>query len=142
MRSLPLILLALVAFSVAGCGRAKMPPIKDVEVLRKDCLTLYQEFSRLEIPTNDPHFNYQTSLGIREIPQGQWSGSIKDLNPYMVCIYGDGVQIWVVTAKQKNGEAYHVSSRPELLPPAFTVSNHFVFEGTDFKGVYLVKQKI
>jgi hypothetical protein len=138
-------LFAILAFSLSGCSRHPMPPIKDAEALRKDCLALYQEYLNYQVPTNAPNFDYQNGLGFKEIPREKWGSSILELNPYMVCIYQDGVQIWIELSKRGNlgyGQAYHVSSNPDLPPPSFTTSNHFVFKPASYNGIYIVEQQL
>ena len=100
---------------------------------------LYQQFPVDKTPTNAPDFDHLHALGIRRIPTDRWTPSIASLNPYFVCSYDGGVQVWIDLGKE--GEAYYVHVDSNAPLPAYNQSNRFVFQKTTWAEIYKLTQK-
>ena len=129
---------------LVSCSRHVLPPIKDAELLRKDCALLLEQFPVSELSTNVPEYWWQHSLGFHKIPEANWPPSISALHPYLVCSYQGGLQMWIVNLPIKEqGElwqGYFVVVKPEQPPPPQAATNYFVFQQTDKAGILLLKQ--
>jgi hypothetical protein len=130
---------------LASCAHHELPPIKDSKALHQDCAILYEQFSVIRLSTNNPDYDYQSSLGIRKIPSEKWPASIRELHPYLVCSYQGGIQMWIFSPPSfKDGgkywNGYYVVVKPELPPPPQATTNHFAFQQTDKAGILLLKQ--
>ena len=135
------LLLALVfCLLQISCGKKQLPSITDPKALQQDCSMLCVEFPTDKTPTNAPDFDYQHGLGIRKIPKNQWPASIAALRPYMVCSYQQGIQIWILIGCSDGG-AYYVPADSTSPLPDYRAANGFIFEKTEWEGIFSVKQK-
>jgi len=130
---------------LVSCNRHHPPPIQNVEILRKDCAVLFQQFPVDETPTNTADYDYQHGFGIRKIPKQKWPDSVLALHPYLVCSYQGGIQIWIdwsirFEEEGKFWNGYYVVVDSAIPPPPQAVSNHFVFRNTGKDGILLLKQ--
>jgi hypothetical protein len=134
-----ILFLALLMLPIS-CGRKELPRITNPTGLQQDCSTLCAEFPADKTPTNAPDFDYQHRLGIRKIPSDKWPATVAALRPYMVCCYQDGIQIWIDMGN-RGAEAYYVPAASTSSLPIFTAANRFVFEKTEWEGIFTVNQK-
>jgi len=142
VRLLPFALIPPLCWLLVSCSRHQLPPIKDAELLRKDCALLFEQFPVSELSTNVPDYEYQHSLGFRKIPQDKWPSSIAALHPYLVCSYQGGIQMWIAGVEEgKIWHGYYIDVKPEVPPPPQAASNHFVFQQTYKARIFLLKQK-
>jgi hypothetical protein len=140
-----ILLIALSSVCLISCGQ-KRPQITDAVALRQDCSILCQKFPVDKTPTNVPHFERQHELGIREIPENNWSRSIAALHPYLVCTYDAGVQIWIRWGRQRGNTmyyyAYYIPMNSDTPPPGHNATNRFVFEKIEWEGIYRLTAKL
>jgi len=144
VRLLPFALIPPLCWLLVSCSRHQLPPIKDAELLRKDCALLFEQFPVSKLSTNVPDYEYQHSIGFRKIPQDKWSSSIAALHPYLVCSYQGGIQMWIaelpIKEQGKLWQGYFIVVKPEEPPPPQAATNQFVFQQTEKAGILLLKQ--
>src|SRR5258708_4774725 len=121
MRFLPAILILPFCLLLVSCAKQSLPPIKDAEVLRKECSALFQKLPTEEIPTNASPYTYISKF--HEIPKEQWPPSVAALNPIHVSKNNGG--IWIVLKSKagvlENGHifmGYYVLVIPNKMPPS------------------------
>jgi hypothetical protein len=129
---------------LTGCDRQPLPPIHDVTRLHRDCQQLFEQFPFSQLSTNDADYDYQFSLGFREIPKTRWPASVAALKPYLVCTYQGGIQLWIIglppSEQGKFWTSYYVVVKPEMPAPPQATTNYFVFLPSQYDGVQLLKQ--
>ena len=132
------------SLALVSCAHHELPPVKNAEALRNDCAILFQQFPVSELSTNVPDYDYQHSLGFREILKTNWPPSISALHPYLVCSYQGGIQMWIAAFPMKEQgkywNGYYVVVKPDEPIPPQAATNHFVFKRTGLDGILLVKQ--
>ena len=109
------LLLLAASLTLVSCGkRPQLPPLKDGQSLRQDCIGLMQQFS--EGP----------------IPKGDWPASVKSLKPIAVTRERDHVRILLKQERGKFAGGYEVFENTQLSPPTQGVW----VQKTQFKGIY------
>lgn len=111
-------LVLLFSLFLVSCSKNKLPGIKDPEILRKDCATLYQEFP--ETVRTNVHIAYLRTIP-NSIPQEKWPPAVLALKPVEVLRCQHGICILIggnmVGGDTKGNEGYFVFCGGFLGPP-------------------------
>lgn len=100
---------------LVSCGKkASLPPIKDGQSLRRECVALIQQFPEGTIPSNG------------------WPKAVRALKPIRVTRERDHIRILLRQERGKFAGGYEVFENPELSPPTQGVW----VQKTEFRGVY------
>src|ERR1039458_7036905 len=90
---------------LASCSRNKLPPIKDSEILRKDCEMLYKRFPVIEDTNQTTKYGSSYKYHVdRKIPKESWPPSILALKPFDVDRDNFGICVWVKTNNPNMGD--------------------------------------
>src|ERR1041384_7018887 len=109
------ILLLAASLMLVSCGqKAQIPPLKDGQALRQDCIKLMQQFPDGQILSSD------------------WPASVKALKPIAVTRERDCVRILLKQERGKFAGVYAVFENAQLSPSTQGVW----VRKTEFKGVY------
>ena len=153
MPFLILLVVASVGFALLWhCYHAnKLPQVENVELLRKDCAMLYQQFPVTEETNGVAKYGRSYEYHIfRKISQENWPLSILALKPFEVERDVFGVSIWIknnnpsmaISSDEDNwiAKGYFVSCSyrfsPRIGPHNHEKSGRFVFSPIEINGVY------